>query len=985
MEVDSAVRDHQQTNQEESNEVEPTLSQCEAVPADNSPEDRVPVNQTEPGEDQEVNLRSGRAGDDNTEQQRPGPLNGHGQSPGESHGDNCANDIDEQIDVVNSDHDDNEAKPTDNNAVAVAEENDEPGPVEQSGEKREAPVEDTNEIQDQDQETTNENHEESRSQETKDNAPAEPKESQHSGEEGPEFIPEKVGEDVDNNDKNSAEHDEGFEDLVTEVKDTAGADNQQVQAESAEEVADDPRPDENETNPEPFTASADNEEGQEGNTAHQTEDEKEEVPQEHENSEPSTNSVQNCEPENELVPRDSDRIEDSRENGDAEDESISKESEEVPKDHDSSEPTESLQNGEKVEEEFTEDSEGSQNQESESVVTEVEDEEISEENVKSPEKAEEIPSKKQDVDLPQAQGNLLEMEDEILSLDSSQSEPNCANTDKMEVDCESSKQTSSVQERGGDRDQLEENLECILPPKEENDVSEQVLVDDDDMVVTQITSIDELEVSQGTNGHAEIVDKAKIDSNGNDEAANIDQFTEVEDLIIHALDTVSPFDAKFISDHMPGRDEQQIERRLTDHSFRKLSFTFQKLPFLMFEMIFVSENKERSSSLMLLTQKSLLQLKNKHGWCETNYNLEVLELRYNSKTRFGIDVGALCEFIITNIPSVHMPYLRRNVREIEAFLEASNINYRKPNTKRDLKQLLNKVQQEVTMESLRVEGKHPIRIDEEGEVHLTEEHEDMLRKIVANVGVNHWEEVTKLLLAVFEYDVDVDLDDEEIYDKIKCYYESKLDPNLSSGFFTEDEDKCIIYMYKYWSKIMEDDTIWKQISQHLVGRSANQVKNRFLRTSQSALDLTLENIIKYPDDKTNPATFNSDLAHMYSLIVVQKNLATDLEITSKLQHETRYLVMGTRMEMFILPCKDTAIRPHHPGVVQHTFTYDPARPPQQFVTFVKLTFGNGLKKLGLLEDPDSFNFNNIELHSPSIHQMMEEADRDRCSQWRNLQ
>merc|ERR1712241_1455180 len=119
--------------------------------------------------------------------------------------------------------------------------------------------------------------------------------------------------------------------------------------------------------------------------------------------------------------------------------------------------------------------------------------------------------------------------------------------------------------------------------------------------VTQITSIDELEVSHGTNGHAQIGQTPKAEDIS-EEAANIDQFTEVEDLIIHALDTVSPFDAKFISDHMPGRDEQQIERRLTDHSFRKLSFTFQKLPFLMFEMIFVSENKERSSSLMLLTQ-----------------------------------------------------------------------------------------------------------------------------------------------------------------------------------------------------------------------------------------------------------------------------------------------------------------------------------------------------------------------------------------------
>ena len=32
-------------------------------------------------------------------------------------------------------------------------------------------------------------------------------------------------------------------------------------------------------------------------------------------------------------------------------------------------------------------------------------------------------------------------------------------------------------------------------------------------------------------------------------------FTEVEDLIIHALDTISPFDAKFISDLMVKRVE----------------------------------------------------------------------------------------------------------------------------------------------------------------------------------------------------------------------------------------------------------------------------------------------------------------------------------------------------------------------------------------------------------------------------------------------
>ena len=184
-------------------------------------------------------------------------------------------------------------------------------------------------------------------------------------------------------------------------------------------------------------------------------------------------------------------------------------------------------------------------------------------------------------------------------------------------------------------------------------------------------------------------------------------------------------------------------------------------------------------------------------------------------------------------------------------------------------------------------------------------------------------------------------------------------------------------MYKYWSKIMDDDEVWRQIAKHLEGRTANQVKNRFQRSSTSPTDLTLENILNYPDDPTNPATFNNDLAHMYSLTVAKKNLDPAMELTTKLQHEDRFLVMGTSRELFVKKCKDSSIIPHHPGVVAHTFTYDPTRPPQQFLTFAKLTFANGLKKLGLLDDPDLFNFNNIDYNGESIHDLISKADADR--------
>ena len=310
-------------------------------------------------------------------------------------------------------------------------------------------------------------------------------------------------------------------------------------------------------------------------------------------------------------------------------------------------------------------------------------------------------------------------------------------------------------------------------------------------------------------------------------------------------------------------------------------------------------------------------------------------------------------------------------------MEASGINFKKANNKKDLRNILNRVQPEITLDSLRLEGMPLIKIDEDGELHMKDEHEQMLIKIVGAIGRSHWEEVTKLLIAVFEYEVDVDIDDEEIYDKIRIYYEAKLDPNLQSGPFTLSEDKCIIYMYKYWSKIMDDADLWNYIAKHLEGRTANQCKNRFLRTSPCATDMTLDNILKYPDDPTNPATFNNDLAHIYSLTIAKKNLAADMELTTKLQHEDVFLVMGTRQEIFIRKCGNGSIKSHYPGIVSHTFTYDPSRPPQQFLTFAKLTFGNGLKKRGLLDDPDLFNFNNIEYEGPTIHDLINKADQER--------
>jgi len=545
-------------------------------------------------------------------------------------------------------------------------------------------------------------------------------------------------------------------------------------------------------------------------------------------------------------------------------------------------------------------------------------------------------------------------------------------------------------------DQLEaHDLDCYNPHK---GAKEEILVEDDNMIVGQITSMDD-EVPKVANNedsiqtlhnvtklppHAvasRIVQSPVIRQNGDDfeSISDLKQFSEVEDLIIHALDTINPFDAKFISAHMVKRDEQSVEKRLNDHEFRKLSFSFQKLPILMFQVVFVSEGVVRSKSLMLLTQKQLISLKPKH---EMNFNygpgLETLELVYKPKARFGIDTGQLTEFIITNIPNKHMPYLRRNVNQIEKFMEQSKINFHKSAvtsfSKSDSKEVNRHV---VTLESLRKEGVNPVRIDGLGDLVLDKDQEGTLNRIVRSIGKGRWEEASKLLVAVYDLEIDDDLEGEEISDQVARYYQQKLDTDTAIGIFTQDEDKCIIYMYKFWSKSMAEEELWSFIARHMRGRTAQQLKNRFKRKTNNPQDLTLENIERYPFDPKNPATFNNEFAHVFALTVVPKSINSDMEITTKLQHEARFLVMGTIKEIFLLPVRDTAIRCTHAGVVHNNFTYDPSRPPQQFVTYIKLTFTNGMKKAGVIEDPDNFHFSDIVYKGEGIHQLMARADSER--------
>ena len=186
-------------------------------------------------------------------------------------------------------------------------------------------------------------------------------------------------------------------------------------------------------------------------------------------------------------------------------------------------------------------------------------------------------------------------------------------------------------------------------------------------------------------------------------------------------------------------------------------------------------------------------------------------------------------------------------------------------------------------------------------------------------------------------------------------------------------------MNKCWNKTMQEKDLWKHIARHMPGGTAEQVKNWFLRTEPNPTPdyLALENIQDHGVDSRNSATFSIDPVYIFGLTVIPKINCLDMEITAKLQHEVMFLVMGTSKEIFLLPCRHTAIRCTHPGMENNIFTFDTSRPPQQFITYIKLTFANGMKKAGMMNNKDNLHFSDIVYRGEGIAQLMDRAESQR--------
>ena len=352
---------------------------------------------------------------------------------------------------------------------------------------------------------------------------------------------------------------------------------------------------------------------------------------------------------------------------------------------------------------------------------------------------------------------------------------------------------------------------------------------------------------------------------------------------------------------------------------------------------------------------------------------------HREDTSHGLDTEALVKFVARNCKQEHVPALRMTVETMDEFIRASGINFRGFNHKTSGKGDSQDVNPDKML--LNVETS-PIIVDAQGEIHMRPHHEKTLQSIVKTIGKNRWEDATMLLLNHFENIIDFDAEDVEIYKRMASYYRTRLDPDMEVREFTEDEDKCVIFMFKTWEKSVQGDAIWPLIARHLPGRNGGQVRGRMLRgrpirgecsshvTSSDQSMTLLASLRQFPEE-----VHSYKHGHVISLTIFPKTTA-GMEVTVRLQKEVRLLVMGTQEELFLQPCKYTALRCAHTTLQQEKFTYDPTRPGEQFLNFVRLTFANALKKAGVVTKP-AFHFSDIKFRGEDIHTIMKRIESER--------
>jgi len=268
-----------------------------------------------------------------------------------------------------------------------------------------------------------------------------------------------------------------------------------------------------------------------------------------------------------------------------------------------------------------------------------------------------------------------------------------------------------------------------------------------------------------------------------------------------------------------------------------------------------------------------------------------------------------------------------------------------------------------------------------GLLQITEEHEQTLVTIVNALGKTRWDMTLILMNEVFGKTKTPRWPEHKVQKMLSERYLNFVDPDITRGGFTQSEDKCLLFLHKYFYQTLSGNQaqIWRAITRHMAGRSEQECKDRLLRKAKNKNDLTLDNLDLEDIQDDVPSLFYYNECHVFALTVIPKDQETkNMDIPTRLQSEFRFVVAGTLDEIFILPCRETALRCSHQGLHTMSFTYNTTKPDSQFETYIKMTFANELKRVGLVDkELETFNFNAILYTGPGIHQIIDNLAKSR--------
>jgi len=403
--------------------------------------------------------------------------------------------------------------------------------------------------------------------------------------------------------------------------------------------------------------------------------------------------------------------------------------------------------------------------------------------------------------------------------------------------------------------------------------------------------------------------------------------------------------AKIVSDHIVGRSEKSVKDRLVNVIYKD-KFLYSK-PTLLFEMVLEyrtqkSWNAEKVKGLTkmitIFTQNTMIVLKCKDAngpSCKDHHPAVSIKMHHDPNSDFGIDENMLYKFLQENVPKhLKMP---KSVKDLKILMQKSRVSFHV------------KSQCHILNSQCAGTDDHLCSLNVDTERSKISLSPAQIQHFVRIVQGNKKEGKDRCWTTIYELlclssSFPFDPSDEDMCEILKKYYITELDPSLTEkkvaieAPFCLEEDKQLAILLRCLGT-------WNMVAKHLPGKEAVDMENR-------------ANTSKDYGQVWNQYLKEGILS--FALMIIPKNKPHQLSLNC--------LVVGTRREIYLYPCKETGQFCDHSNLTLKTFIFDAEESDEQFSNFIKLTYSIELVKKGLVKE--SYSYENLNYKGDGIHAVM---------------